>query len=205
MSNLAGIWESNSIKVSFVAPLNIISNTPVMSQDTLNLKRNISRRGKAQRWEISTNLMPSTNSADFFLHNVTNNFSEIVEIFMPQLNLNYDTTANSILTTSSVANAGSLSVNIIGIAVGKRIVKGEFIQFSNHDKVYVTTSNLLSDGSISIFPELQKQVPIGTVMKYRNNGPVLMKAYYDLDNTIGIKFVDGVLSDPGNVKFIEAV
>lgn len=201
----AGIWENGQVIIPFVAPLEIISNTPVLGQDSLNLRRNIARRGKTQRWEISAGLMPSSNSADFLIHNVANNFTQVIDILMPQINLQNPSTVNTTVLVDTTTNPGVLSVLVKNISSGKTIQKGEFIQFSNHDKIYVVTETLTGSGSLKIFPELQKQVVSNTIVRHRNNDNVLFKAYYDTDTALGIKFVDGILSDPGTVRFIEAI
>jgi len=203
--SIAGIYEGGKVTIPFVAPMSIISNTPVFGQDSISLKRYVSRRGKAQRWEIITNLMPSNDNADFLIHSVTNNASKVFEILMPQVKLqNLTTYTGSVFVTSNTGTGATTIPVTFATGTGK-IAKGEFIQFSNHDKVYLVTEDRINSGNLSIFPELRSHVNDTTLVKYRNNGVVLFKGYYEMDTTFGIQFTDGVLSDPGTVTFIEAV
>jgi hypothetical protein len=203
--SIAGIFENNKVIVPFVAPMEIKSNTPVFGQDSLSLKRYVSRRGKAQRWEITTNLMPTNNSADFLTHNIVNNSSKVVDILMPQLLLSNFSTYQGVVRVTSDTLPGVTEVNVTFLNGTGTLVKGEFVQFSNHDKIYLVTETRQNSGLIKIFPELRIAVDNNTTLKYRNNGQVILRAFYDLDTIFGIKFVDGILSDPGSITFVEAL
>lgn len=200
---MAGILENGKLITRFVAPMSIISNRPVFVADTLSLRRQTTSQG-VQRWEIKTNVEPSNSSADLLVHSVTNSFDNIIDIQMPQVYRvgNLGTTTTSIITVnSSTVNKGSTQVVITGN--NGIIRKGEFIQFANHDKVYMVTKDLQNNGTLNIFPNLITNIPLGIVISYGNN--VVLKARYDTDSIQGIVFTDGILSDPGTLTFVEAV
>jgi hypothetical protein len=203
--SIAGIYEGGKVTIPFVAPMSILSNTPVFGQDSISLKRYVSRRGKAQRWEIVTSLMPTNNDANFLIHSVTNNASKVFDVLMPQVKLQNLTTYTGSIFVGNTIQGGSTSIPVLFTGGTGRLSKGEFIQFSNHDKIYLVTQDRINSGVLSIFPELRVSVDNTVSIKYRNNGTVLLKAYYDFDNVFGIQFTDGILSDPGTVSFIEAV
>ena len=200
---MAGIIENGVLMTRFVAPMTVISNQPVFTADTLSLKRQTNSQG-SQRWEIETRVEPSASSADFLVHAVTKGYSQIIDIQMPQV---YRSAANSTTTTSTVqVNSSSIVAGNNSIAIDNnngKIAKGEFIQFANHDKVYLVTADRSGSGNLSIYPNLVSDVPDNTVIKYGNN--VVMKARYDTDVILGITYVDGILSDPGQIKLIEAL
>jgi len=201
----AGIYENNNVIVPFVAPTDIISNIPVISVDSLSLKRYTVRRGNAQRWEIRTGLMPYNQGADLLVHNIENNYTKSFNILMPQVKIN--TNANTPISTETEVTyeAGSKEINIQGITEGQKIAKGEFIQFNNHSKVYILLEDVtVSNPKLKIFPELRVPVTEGLVY-YRNFGNVILKAFYNVDTALGITFIDGILADPGVVTFVEDV
>ncbi len=199
---MAGILENGVVITRFVAPMSILSNRPVFVMDTLSLRRQTVSQG-VQRWELKTNVEPSNNSADLLVHSVTNGHDTVVDIQMPQVYrpANGTTTNSAILTNSLTYSKGFSSVNITNN--NGTILKGEFIQFSNHDKVYMVTQSLSGNGQLKIFPSLIQDIPPLTGIFYKND--VVMKARYDTDSIQGIVYTDGVLSDQGSITFIEAV
>lgn len=199
---MAGILENGVVVTRFVTPMSILSNRPVFVMDTLSLRRQTVSQG-VQRWELKTNVEPSNNSADLLVHSVVNGHDTVVDIQMPQVYRprNGTTSSSAILTSAVVHNKGSLFVNIVnnnGV-----VLKGEFIQFANHDKVYMVTESRAGNGSLSIFPALLQNVPVSTGLFYGDD--VVLKARYDTDSIQGITYTDGVLSDQGSITFIEAI
>jgi hypothetical protein len=130
------------------------------------------------------------------------------------------------------ANENKLRViNLTGASL--TMYPGEFISFSEtgsqlDTKVYLVTAvsvapsitSYLPSGvtagsyysvDITISPSLRKEKQMGTAAiatpsVFVNYGDsVTMYAMYDNAAVLGMKFVDGVLSDPGSIKLIEAV
>jgi len=199
---MAGILENGQVTIRFVAPTSIISNQPAFVKDTVSLKRQTNSQG-VQRWEIKTNLEPSNYSTDFLIHSVTNGYDQIFDIQVPQVYRLRDknaTTTTSIITASANAVSNTSSIYIQGN--NGSLSKGEFIKFSNHDKIYILTSNRIGNGTINIYPPLLTDVSIGTGISYGAN--TTMKVRYDTDAVLGITFTDGILSDPGSITLIES-
>jgi len=190
----AGILIGTEL-IKFVAPISVNSNQPAFVSDAISLRRNTRGQG-AQRWEINAKLEPSNNSADFLVHSVVNGHSEVFSVKMPQVfkMVPLNITGNAVAGETA---KGSTSVNITGTNLP--LPKGEFINFANHDKVYLVTGVVGSTYTIS--PRLIAAVALNTVVRYGAN--TIMKARYDTDTMLGITYVDGIMSDPGTVKLIE--
>lgn len=201
---MAGILINNVVAVKFVAPTAVINVSPAFVSDSLSLKRQVSSQN-VQRWEIQTNLEPSNSSTDFFVHNVINGYDNVFEIQMPQpyrgKSSNKNTNVSSFTCSgTTAAGSSSLSANLNG-----SLFAGDFIQFSNHDKVYMVKDGYIANGliTLNIFPSLRAQVTNGVTIKTGKN--VKMKCRYNVDFTSGISYTDGIVSDPGTVRFVEAL
>lgn len=197
-----GIYENGVVTVRFAAPMTIRSNQPVFSMDTLSLKRQTTSQ-KAQRWEIVSNLEASNTSNDFFMSAILNGYDKTFQIQMPQplRAKNQTTVFNGNMVLSTGGTKGSTSIQVSGFA--GTIYRGEFVKFASSDKVYILTNDVVSGGSVGIYPALRTAVNNGTAMSYRDN--VLMRCLYDSSTVLGITYVDGILNDPGSVTFIEAL
>lgn len=182
----------DQILCGFVAPLSIVSNQPAYVQDMMNLKRSASSQN-IQRWEIEANLEPSTNSADFMVHSIDNGYSGIFFLRMPQV-------YGLALTTAARTVVGVNSAGVDTIIISDTINKGEFIQFTGDTKVYLVKAG---GTTITVSPPLLKPTTIGQTIK--TGGNITMLARYDDSVKIGITYVDGILSDPGSIKFVEAL
>ena len=195
-----GIYENGEVIAQFAAPLTIRSNQPVFVSDTLSLKRFISRRS-AQRWEIDAGLIPqSTSAQNLMVSLVTKGYSETVTIIVPQ-NYGVIKARTATGTATGTGSAGSSSVTVSGL-IGL-IPKGTFVKFSNHSKIYMTTTNVTFvsgvNNTISVFPALVSSAS-GT-MTYADN--VQMQCLYDTDVVSGMVYSDGILMDTGQVRLVE--
>lgn len=189
---MAGIKTSNGV-IKFVTPTTVSSNQPVFTADTISLKR-FAASMEVQRWEIETNLMPSNSSADFLLHSVANGFATVFDVEMPQVYRN-----SSIIPTGSTQATGTAGTYSVTVNSSSNLKSGDFISFSGHQKVYLIMA--VSGQTLTVFPKLRSS-NLGT-LNYGNN--TVMKARYDVDTVIGITYTDGILSDPGTIKLIEAL
>lgn len=207
-----GIYDGTKVIASFVVPTTLRSNQPVFVSDTLSLKRAVQRRS-AQRWEIESRLSPLNSTAnDLMVSFITKGFDQIHDIITPQ---NYaasnSRTANGSMISGTHMAAGTTIVTIAAMPEnsGTVIPKGTFIGFgtSDHTKVYMTTTDCVVSSnnvsSFSVFPQLRKEVAIGTLMYYRDD--VIMKVRYDTDVVRGMVYENGILMDNGVVKLVEAV
>ena len=194
-----GILKSNintgldsELDCVFCAPLTIISNQPSYSQDMMNLKR-VAASQNVQRWEIESNIEATNDSINYLVHSVINGNDTVFPIRMPQA-------VGVKLTSNNSMNANQpIYTNIFNIN-GSGVSKGEFIQFEGHAKVYLVVSG---GTTITIKPSLRQAITAGT--NIISGGKVTMSARYDSETRVGITYVDGILSDPGSLKFIEAV
>ncbi len=191
-----GISENGVLIARFAAPLQVRSNQPIFSSDTLSLKRSITRRA-AQRWEIESNLEPLVGGAnDLFVNLVANGYTETVSVRMPQ---NYGVVLRRTSSVNPVAVGlkGSTSVAVTGNA--GLIPKGTFVRFAGHSKVYMTTADLNNGGTMPIYPSLRANV--NEAFNHRDD--VLMPCLWDTDTISGMVFTDGIVMDVGKVKLIE--
>lgn len=189
---MAGIKIGTGV-IKFVTPMTIKSNQPVFVADSITLKR-YAVSLEAQRWEIETNIMPSNSDAEFLIHSVLNGFNTIFDVEMPQVYRGSGT-----LVTGSTSASGASGTYSVTVGSSTQLRTGDFISFSGHSKVYLITQ--IVSNTLTVFPRL-KSSSLGTLY-YGNN--TVMKARYDTDSMIGISYVDGILSDPGTIRLIEAI
>lgn len=184
----------SEILIPFVAPLQVRSNRPSFGGDSLNLRRS-SVSLPVQRWELEVNLMPSNNNADYLVHTAKYDTTLSFEVRMPQV---YGLTLTTVAPTiPSIYAAGSSQITL-----SSSLAAGEFIKFSNHNKVYLVTDGGTNGVNIKIMPPLQKQIGTGDTVIVN---VITAKMFYDKDVQQGITFIDGILSDPGSVKLVEDV
>ena len=193
-----------------VAPFRLSSNEPVFSADTVNLRVRRVKQG-AQRWEMEFKVVmqdPSSTFADMLT-----TFHDAVTLEMPQLNVRGEvissgTSTSTINTFSGTQQAGDDTIAISGLGIGNTVNKGRFIKFDNHDKIYMITATVTGTGNdfLNIYPSLRVAVLGTTQVMYRDNvDAITFTAYRDVDNTQGITYTDGVLSDLGRISLIEAL
>jgi hypothetical protein len=182
----------SELECVFVAPLSIISNQPAYVQDMLNLRRSASSQN-VQRWEIESNIEPTNNSANALVHSVMNGYDNVFYVRMPQV-YGIALTASGSVRDTAIVGADTISLN------GAGCKKGEFIQFTGDNKVYLVVEG---GSTIKIHPPLLRQATAGTLLI--TGGKVTMRARYDSDVRLGITYVDGILSDPGSIKLVEDI
>lgn len=205
----------SELVATFMTPLNIKSNVPGFSLDTVSLKRKASRSDN-QRWELEAAIQPTNDSAAFFVHNVVNGFDRVIYVRMPQIYLisngnagiskrtpvGAPVGAKPILTVDGNYVAGIDVVDIDGLGAFNMAL-GEFIQFFGDPKVYVVTNPGDKGKGVGIYPSLRKAKVDNTQVLYGD--AVTLRAYYDNSNAFGIKYQDGVMTDPGTFTLIEAL
>lgn len=182
----------------FTAPLSVISNQPSYVQDMANLRRRASSQN-VQRWEIEAGLAPENGeaSANHLIHTLENGHSDVFFIRMPQVH-GLKTSYADIFTAATFA----ANVDTFSISGAMKMVPGEFVRFANHSKVYLVTAAGADGVGIRISPSLRKAVPNGT--KIIVGDKVTMAARYDTNVRLGIVYTDGILSNPGTVRLVEA-
>jgi hypothetical protein len=150
------IQSYNYAGCPIVAPLSITSNQPVFVNEAINLSQ-VRVSQEAQRWELTFSIVTNDAEADFLVDTVST-FDSVGQFEFPQLNsVNKRVTATLTPTLTSSVSAGATSVPVSD--PGGLIPKGSFVKFSNHDKVYLVTSDLLAAGTLQIFPTLRANLP----------------------------------------------
>jgi hypothetical protein len=195
-----GIVDSEGVMIgAFTAPLQVHSNRPVFMADSMSLKRYVSYRGGAQRWEIEAGIMPMKEEANnLMVELVTKGIGASTRVLMPQ---NYaiirgNTLSNNI---SASGSAGSTSLTTSGASGLK---KGTFINFAQGEKIYMLTQDS-APNSLHIFPSLRAPVS-GRRVFFRPN-EVIGSFYFDNTNVQGMTYSDGILFQPENLRLVEVV
>ncbi len=196
-----------------VAPLTIESNEPIFSADTVNLKQQRVSQG-AQRWELSFQIQTKDNEEELLVGMVTG-VSASKSMDMPQLNsVMKKSTVTNRGNVRAVALRGSTSVSV-SFSQARLLAKGNFIQFTDHSKVYLVTSdvttladvsNVAQAVSVPIYPALTVDLPTSAYL-HHSKSPILAQiSYYrDLETLQGIIYEDGVLVNPGTIRLLEAL
>ena len=107
---------------------------------------------------------------------------------------------------TAFSNPGNVGEDDIVFSLNEysRIFLGNFLQFTNHDKLYVVKSISSVSGNdvtCKISPPLISTVSNAEVVTLGVSITADMK--YDIDNVFGITYSDGVLTDAGRVKLVE--
>jgi hypothetical protein len=194
-----GIYENGAVIAKFVAPMRVVSNSPVFSTDTMSLKRSLNKR-PAQRWEITTKLEPlSDDSNELFVLLTTKGLSSVLNITVPQ---NIGALRKRNVLELNYTASGGLNSSTISVATSSFIPKGTFIKFTNHSKIYMTTTDRSGSGTCGIFPELRLSM---TNVAFNWREDVIMPVLLDVGAVIGMHFSDGILMDNGELTFVEAL
>lgn len=172
--------------------LSIKSNVSYVQSDTVNLRLQTRDLG-GQRFEVSAGYPPmiAANFAPIWAYLAPKQAGTAFDIVLPRL-------SNQISAVSGTADvdgsfsAGVSSVDITGIT---GILKaGEYVKFSNHNKVYLVTADRNSGGPLSIFPDLRSPVTSSDTVIYQSvpmrvkiKTPGLQEYRHSLDKTIAFK------------------
>lgn len=198
--------DDSELQYVFVAPLNVYSNQPSFVSDSLGLRRSAASRN-SQRWEVEAGVAPTSvdsRAANYLAHSIDKGHAVPFYIRMPQV-VRPDSVKipeNRTIYTDGPVLEGSVYLDIGGLGLSEMPV-GEFIQFSGHEKVYMVVESGDKGQGVKIKPALRTGITGNTLI--RHGKQVSMKVFYDTDVQLGIKYRDGVLSDPGTIRFVEAL
>jgi hypothetical protein len=190
-----------------LAPLQITSNEPVYSTDSISLKQLRASQG-AQRWELSFNVLTNDNAADLLLGAI-DEIDSVGSMVMPQLKEVSDKNTLVVDTSSVAVSAagGSSSVTVSRTGNSGLLPRGSFVKFSNHDKVYIVKQDVdffgIGNTAISIYPALTSALTAGHSIVMGDS--VDFTYYRSVDDITGITYMDGILADPGRITLIEAL
>ena len=119
---------------------------------------------------------------------------------IPSATSNNTIGAASVLLADFAAGVSTVTADSDGV-----LSKGSFIKFSNHDKIYMVTSDV-GPGSpvpVNIYPSLRTAV---TTSDFLLSGASAALTYYrDIDTTQGLTFSDGIISSAGTISLVEAI
>jgi hypothetical protein len=205
-----GILKSNyntgldsELACVFSTPLSLVSNQPAYISDTMSLRRKAHSQN-VQRWELQANIVPTNDSVNYLVHSVMNGHTNVIYIRMPQVFRpdSNKTRKGLIFTMSNSVSAGTDTFNITEDTI-QPLAVGEFISFVGHSKVYLVIDSGIGNAGVKISPSLRQGVSAGTQIIYGDK--VTLSARYDIDVALGMTYSDGILINPGSVKFVEAL
>jgi hypothetical protein len=197
-----------------LAPFTITSNEPMFDADTVSLKKQRATQN-AQRWEISFSTVGTPDTVQDMLIAAVSQNQLTSTMIMPQLPAVSDKftleNANAVLTTvvsiHVSASVGDSSIDVKTLNRSGTLPKGCFFKFSSHDKLYMTTSDTVFDGTtnptINFYPSLRSNAT--TAHQVRLGDAARLTYYKSVDNMSGITFTDGVLSNSGTIELLEAL
>lgn len=199
---------STYLGANVIAPVEFLSNQPGFQSETISL-RTQTVGISAQRWELRFKVQ-ADNPQDYFFRKTSQRFG-LKTMPMPQVfhptNETAHTATGVVTCTAETIGQTAITVTCTNADNGNTIAAGRFIKFSNHDKVYITTSDVTfasNQATFSIFPALTTATTTSHTLRYLD-ADVTFTAYESLDNVNGIAFTDGVLTDSGTIHLIEAL
>jgi len=190
---------------AILAPLKITSNEPVFEMTTVSLKTQRASQG-AQRWELTFATATSAATEADAILGAIDGITVADTMTMPQLpSIVAGNTAGVSLAISADVAASLSAVTVVSDGI---ILKGSFIKFSNHDKLYMVTADVAASVasapvSVAIYPSLRSAVTTAHTLK--TGSSAVLTYYRSIDNAMGITFTDGLLSNAGSISLIEAL
>jgi len=191
-----------------LAPYSITSNEPMFDVDTVSLKKQRASQN-VQRWEIEFNTVGTPDTVQDMIIAAVSSVQITDTMVIPQIPTvdSLTTITNESTPVAVAASAGDTSVTMQVAGTSGTLPKGSFIKFSNHDKIYMTTTDINFDGgvnlAVSIYPKLREDLTTAHTLK--SGSQAILTYYKDIDNRAGITFTDGVLSNSGAISLIEAL
>lgn len=183
-----------------VAPLTVTSEEPAFVGDSISLRRTVASQ-KSQRWRLTFSVQPDIEKAGALFVDAVTTANDKSTMTMPQLvDVAKNLSVNGASLTASGA-AGDGSVTITGTA--GTIPAGTFIQFSDHDKIYVVTADF-SSGSMSVFPTLRQAVSGSVYYPGFSTEPTL-SYWKDEEEVKGVTYEDGILAGLYQLSILEAL
>lgn len=187
------------------APITFHSNHPVTENDTISLKRDRVRQ-KAQRWELTFNVVASESQAQAIIDEVTRDDATQTMI-MPQLpEVLRDRNASGSFRTNGTTSANATTIPVSINTFSGTLPAGSFIKFGGADKIYMLKETVTSGSfpaSIEIYPGLVEDIPSARAVLYGEN--CTLSYTRDVSQTRGLTFSDGILANAGSVTVIEAL
>jgi len=105
--------QDSELRITFAAPLKVISNQPAFVSDAVSLKR-VAVSQNVQRWEIETNLEVTNSSGASIAHSILMGYTGVFYVRMPQVYRPDAMRTQGSSFTVSAASAGASTVSISG-------------------------------------------------------------------------------------------
>ena len=162
---------SGTLSTNYFASAEIASNTTTRITTTI-ANRMLRRDIGGQFWTIRLNTANLTQAdmSELYSFLVAQNGQYEAFAVVPPIHGNARGTASGTSTVTQTYAAGLKAVKANGAS--GTLLKGDFISFSNHDKVYMITEDVNMDASsedtIHIFPNLVTAVTNATTITYDN-------------------------------------
>jgi hypothetical protein len=146
--------------------IKIRGESPTFVSVTHSMKRQVRSRGNVHQWSIEA-IFPRLERDAFapiwaFVQSQAGRYESFTYI-PPIYGSTRSATESGTLTVSTASTRGSSTVAVSG-SNGGGLLTGDFIKFSNHDKVYMLTSD--GSTSLSVFPPLHSDVSTTTTVTY---------------------------------------
>ena len=188
-----------------IVPFAITSQRIRFRSDTVGLRRRTAVL-PGHRWTASFSVVPADPEA-FLVDLAELDISSTFDLSLEPFPGSAQPTAGNAISTSSGADAGDDEVSVQ--AANNRLVKGCFIRFANHDKLYKV--NAAPSGSTTpITPALQAAVPNNTRTHYWNTNVAAdmaamhMTCLLDIETDPGLSYSDGIVAEVGPITVVEA-
>lgn len=183
---------SNILSTNFFESAEIVSITQTRISETMSNKSHKRSIG-GQRWALSLsskNLTQAEMSELYAFLVKQNGPFEHFSVIPPKHGSTRSTNATGTPTVTTDFAAGV--TNIRANQGGGSLLTGDFIKFSNHDKVYILTADvnqdLSSEDYFEIFPALTTAIDNTTTIQYNN---VPFKVHLESDRTAFKTGTDG--------------
>ena len=163
---------SGSLSTNYFEAVEITSITQTRISETLSNKSH-KRSVGGQRWmlQLSSKNLTQAEMSELYAFLVRQNgpFGHFT-IVPPKHGSTRSTNATGAPTVTTDYAAGVTSIRAQG--GGGSLLSGDFIKFSNHDKVYMLTADVNLDGStvdtLPIFPTLRTATTSSTTVQYNS-------------------------------------
>lgn len=191
---------SGTLSTNYFEAVEITSITTTRISETLSNK-SFKRSVGGQRWALSLsskNLSQAEMSELYAFLVRQNGPFEHFSIVPPKHGSTRSTNATGTPTVTGEFAAGVTSIRAQG--GGGSLLSGDFIKFSNHDKVYMlvedVNQDLSSEDYFEIFPALNTAIDSTTTIQYNN---VPFKVHLESDRTAFKTGIDGTYKIDFNV------
>ena len=183
---------SGSLSTNYFEAVEITSITQTRISETLSNKSH-KRSVGGQRWmlQLSSKNLTQAEMSELYAFLVRQNGPfEHFSIVPPKHGVTRSTNATGTPTVTGDYAAGVTSIRAQG--GGGSLLSGDFIKFSNHDKIYMivqdVNQDLSSEDYFEIFPALNTAIDNTTTIQYNN---VPFKVHLESDRTAFKTGTDG--------------